>query len=110
MSFKLLSALTLTFVVAGRAAMSISSPGLNGFGTPLLALRAGTFFFSILIRPGSVNAPAPRRPRLLEICPLSESRTALTSRRLRLVSVLIAFKSSLLVIGFFAAGLAFAVA
>ena len=51
MSFKLLSALTLTLVVAGLAAMSMSSPGLNGFDTPRLALRAGTFFFSILIRP-----------------------------------------------------------
>ena len=62
MSLRFLSARTFTFVVAGRAAMSISSPGLNGLGTPLLALRAGTFFFSILTRPGSVKAPAPRRP------------------------------------------------
>ena len=55
MSFRPLSALTLTFVVAGFAAISMSSPGLNGFGTPLLAFRAGTFFFSILSRPGSVK-------------------------------------------------------
>ena len=87
MSFKFLSARTLIFVVAGRAATFINSPGLNGFGTPLRALRAGTCFFSILTRPGSVNAPAPRRPRLLEIWPLSESRTELTSRRFRFVSL-----------------------
>ena len=103
MSFRPLSARILTFVVAGFAATSINSPGLNGFGTPLRALRAGTCFLSILTRPGSVNAPAPRRPMLLEIWALRESRTALTVRRLRSVSLPIAFKSSVLVMGFFAA-------
>ena len=79
MSFRPLSARTLTFVVAGLAAISINSPGLNGFGTPFLALRAGTRFLSILTRPGRVNEPAPRRPRLLEIWALSASKTPLTA-------------------------------
>ena len=50
-----------------------------------------------------MNEPAPRRPRLLEICALSEVKTALTSLRLRFVSVLIEFTISVLVSGFFGA-------
>ncbi len=66
-SLRFFKARTLILVVAGFAAMSINSPGLNGFGTPFLAFRAGTLFFSIFTRPGKVNMPGLLRPKLLEI-------------------------------------------
>ena len=37
------SAIAMILVLAGLAATSIISPGLNGLGTPLRAGRAGTF-------------------------------------------------------------------
>ena len=67
MSLRFFKARTLIFVLAGLAATSINSPGLKGLGTPLRAGRAGTFFFSILIRPGIEKAPGPRAARLLLI-------------------------------------------
>ncbi len=45
-SLRFFSGRTLILLEAGRAATSINSPGLNGLGTPLRALRAlraGTF-------------------------------------------------------------------
>ena len=43
-----LPVVTQMILLGWVAARSISSPGLNGFGTPFCALRAGIFFFSIL--------------------------------------------------------------
>jgi hypothetical protein len=48
MSLSSFNARTLTLLQAGLAGRSISSPGLNGFGTPFWAGRAGIFFFSLV--------------------------------------------------------------
>ncbi len=54
MSFRCFNGRTLTLLEAGRAAISINSPGLNGLGTPRCAFLAGTLFFSIFSKPGIV--------------------------------------------------------
>ncbi len=56
-SFNLFSGSALTLILAGLAAISINSPGLNGFGTPFFALRAGFLTVLIFSRPGNVNSP-----------------------------------------------------
>ena len=59
MSLSFLSARHLTAIEAGLALRSMSSPGLNGFGTFFLAGRAAFLTVLILLRPGMVKVPAP---------------------------------------------------
>src|SRR5262245_20846250 len=87
MALRFFRARTLTTFLAGLAATSISSPGLNGFGTPLRAGWAGFLITTILHRPGIWNAPVPFLPSALPISALRASKTAATSFLERFVAV-----------------------
>src|SRR6187455_3331777 len=65
----------------------MSSPGLNGLGTPFLAGWAGFLITMILQRPGIWNAPVPFLPSALPISAVRASKTAEISFFERFVAV-----------------------
>src|SRR5262245_58654721 len=89
MPFRHFSGRTLTTFLAGSAATSINSPGLNGLGTPLRAGWAGLRTTRILHRPGIWNTPFPFLPRALPISDARASNTDETSFLARPVDVAI---------------------
>src|SRR5262245_30258864 len=103
MSLSFLRARTFTTFLAGLAATSISSPGLNGLGTPLRAGWAGLCWTTILHRPGSVKDCEPFLLRAIEISSTRASNTAATSFLGTQVDSLMLANTSVLVGGFFVA-------
>src|SRR5687768_1088767 len=93
MPLRFFRGMTRTFLLAGLALNIIFSP-VNGF-TPSRAFVAGRFTTFVVMRPGIVNRPLPRR--LFLMTPESESDTELTCLRERPVSLEIVVRTSDLV-------------
>src|SRR5712691_16304 len=83
MSLSAFNGRTLTTFLAGLAVTSISSPGLNGLGTPFLALAAGLWMRTIFNRRGRATTPGPFLPICAATTAVRPSSTLDTCLRAR---------------------------